>query len=36
MFKWKDYEENTTLFIEGISENVAILKCKEIEKENIS
>lgn len=26
MFKWKDYEENTALFIDGIDENVAILK----------
>lgn len=31
MFKWKDYEENTALFIEGISENVAILKYKDFQ-----
>lgn len=31
MFKWKDYEENTALFIEGISENVAILRYKDFQ-----
>ena len=29
MFKWKDYEENTCLFIEGIDTNVAILRYKD-------
>lgn len=28
MFKWKDYEENSALFIDGITENVAILNQK--------
>ncbi len=31
MFKWKDYEENTALFIDGISENVAILRYKDFQ-----
>lgn len=31
MFKWKDYEENSALFIEGISENVAILRYKDFQ-----
>ena len=31
MLKWKDYEENTVLFIEGISENVAILRYKDLQ-----
>lgn len=31
MFKWKDYEENTALFIEGISENVAVLRHKDFQ-----
>lgn len=31
MFKWKDYEDNTALFIDGISENVAILRYKDFQ-----
>ena len=31
MFKWKEYGENSALFIEGISENVAILKYKDFQ-----
>ena len=31
MFKWKDYEENAALFIDGISENVAILRYKDFQ-----
>ena len=31
MFKWKDYGENSALFIEGISENVAILRYKDFQ-----
>lgn len=31
MFKWKDYEENAVLFIDGISENVAILRYKDFQ-----
>lgn len=31
MFRWKDYEENSALFIEGISENVAILRYKDFQ-----
>ena len=31
MFKWKDYEENTALFIDGINENVAILRYKDLQ-----
>ena len=29
MFRWKDYEENTCLFIEGIDTNVAVLRYKD-------
>lgn len=31
MFKWKDYGENTMLFIDGINENVAILRYKDLQ-----
>ena len=31
MFKWKDYEENSALFIEGINENVAVLRYKDFQ-----
>lgn len=31
MFKWKDYEENAALFINGISENIAILRYKDFQ-----
>ena len=31
MFKWKDYEEYTALFIDVISENVAILRYKDFQ-----
>ena len=31
MFKWKDYGENTALFIDGINENVAILRYKDFQ-----
>ena len=31
MFKWKDYEENCALFIEGINENVAVLRYKDFQ-----
>lgn len=31
MFKWKDYEENASLFIDGINENVAILRYKDLQ-----
>ena len=31
MFKWKDYEENAALFIDGINENVAILRYKDLQ-----
>lgn len=31
MFKWKDYEENSALFIEGIIENVAVLRYKDFQ-----
>ena len=31
MFKWKDYGENTRLFIDGINENVAILRYKDFQ-----
>lgn len=31
MFKWKDYGENSALFIEGISENVAVLRYKDFQ-----
>ena len=36
MFKWKDYEENTALFIEGISENVAILRYKDFQLTDVA
>ena len=29
MFRWKDYEENTCLFIDGINTNVAVLRYKD-------
>lgn len=29
MFKWRDYGENSALFIDGISENVALLRHKD-------
>jgi len=29
MFKWIDYEENSALFINGISTNIAILRHKD-------
>ena len=31
MFKWKEYGENSALFIEGISENVAVLRHKDFQ-----
>lgn len=31
MFKWKDYGENTCLFIEGIDANVAVLRYKDFQ-----
>ena len=31
MFRWKDYEENTCLFIEGIDTNVAVLRYKDFQ-----
>lgn len=31
MLKWKDYTENSALFIEGISENVALLRHKDFQ-----
>lgn len=31
MFKWKDYGENAALFIEGINENVAVLRYKDFQ-----
>jgi hypothetical protein len=31
MFKWIDYEENSCLFIEGISLNVAVLRYKDFQ-----
>ena len=31
MFRWKDYEENTCLFIERIDTNVAILRYKDFQ-----
>lgn len=31
MFRWKDYGEITMLFIDGISENVAILRYKDFQ-----
>jgi hypothetical protein len=31
MFKWEDYGQNSALFIEGISENVAILRYKDFQ-----
>lgn len=29
MFRWKDYKENTCLFIDGIDTNVAVLRYKD-------
>ena len=31
MFKWEDYSKITMLFIDGISENVAILRYKDFQ-----
>ena len=31
MFRWKDYEENTCLFIDGIDTNVAVLRYKDFQ-----
>lgn len=31
MFRWKDYEEITALFIDGIDENIAILRYKDFQ-----
>lgn len=31
MFKWKDYEKNSALFIDGIDTNVAILRHKDFQ-----
>lgn len=31
MFKWMDYEENSALFIDGITTNVAILRHKDFQ-----
>lgn len=36
MFKWKDYGENSALFIEGISESVAILRYKDFQLTDIA
>ena len=29
MFRWKDYEENTCLFVDEIDTNVAVLRYKD-------
>lgn len=31
MFKWVDYEQNSTLFLEGIGTNIAILRHKDFQ-----
>ena len=31
MFRWKDYEENTCLFVDGIDTNVAVLRYKDFQ-----
>lgn len=36
MFKWKDYGENSALFIEGISESVAILRYKDFQLTDVA
>lgn len=36
MFRWKDYEENTCLFVEGINTNVAILRYKDFQLTDVA
>lgn len=36
MFKWKDYEEITALFIDGINENIAILRYKDFQLTDVA
>ena len=36
MFKWKDYEENSCLFIEGIDLNVAVLRHKDFQLTDVA
>lgn len=36
MFKWEDYGQNSALFIEGISENVAILRYKDFQLTDVA
>ena len=31
VFRWKDYEENTCLFVDGIDTNVAVLRYKDFQ-----
>ena len=31
MFRWKDYEKNTCLYIDGIDTNVAVLRQKDFQ-----
>lgn len=31
MFRWKDYKENTCLFVDGIDTNVAVLRYKDFQ-----
>lgn len=36
MFKWKDYEEITALFIDGINESIAILRYKDFQLTDVA
>lgn len=36
MFKWEDYEEITVLFIDGINENIAILRYKDFQLTDVA
>ena len=36
MFKWKDYEEITALFIDRINENIAILRYKDFQLTDVA
>lgn len=36
MFRWKDYEEITVLFIDGINENIAILRYEDFQLTDVA
>ena len=36
MFRWKDYEKNACLFIDGIDTNVAVLRYRDFQLTDVS